>query len=180
MKELIQYVHQVQVDNGWWSKTDTWQLKLILVLSEMNEAFEAFRDSFYVEREHIKKAELLLQRNEGFREYFKKNVKSCFEDELADVAIRLMDLMGKNKIYIEKVKPLGSALKGKFHLDVIYFTKLIAPMFDQQKLVRSDYEILLGYVWGIAHAYQFDLMTHINLKMTYNATRGFRHGNKVV
>jgi len=73
---------------------------LMLIVSELSEALEALR--------HNKRTRLLLPLPEGELEdsFFEKVVKDTYEDELADVAIRLFDLAESTNVdlawHIEK------------------------------------------------------------------------------
>lgn len=64
--------------------------RLMLITSELGEALEANRKNFNCSL-GLKNAPV---EDEAFIEWFKKNIKSTFQDELADVAIRLFDMCG--------------------------------------------------------------------------------------
>lgn len=67
---------------------------LMLIVSECSEAVEALREDRLVKEHNV---EALNQwRNSGhtWEKIFKNNVKDTFEDELADVFIRVLDLAG--------------------------------------------------------------------------------------
>lgn len=75
--------------------------KLMLIVSELSEAMEAHRSGNYKQNvlEIIKKdfpIDIILQ-----KEFFESNVKDTFEDELADVVIRVLELAGCLDIDIE-------------------------------------------------------------------------------
>ena len=69
--------------------------KLMLVVSEIGEAVEAMRNNRYARLDTIDKDYL-----EPFE--FERLVKDTFEDELADVFIRLFDLIGFLNIDIDR------------------------------------------------------------------------------
>ncbi len=98
MKNLISQAHQVAKDKGFWEGERNKPEMLMLIVSEVAEALEALRKDHYADKAAV---ELLSDdffarggTKEEYAEIFRNNVKSSFEDELADVAIRLFDLCG--------------------------------------------------------------------------------------
>jgi NTP pyrophosphatase (non-canonical NTP hydrolase) len=98
MKKLISQAHQVAKDKGFWEGERNKPEMLMLIVSEVAEALEALRKDHYADKAAV---ELLSDdffarggTKEEYAEIFRNNVKSSFEDELADVAIRLFDLCG--------------------------------------------------------------------------------------
>ena len=80
---------------------------LMLVVSELSEALEALRKGHYsdpfataVLAEDLNNWDDSLK--DAWKNGFEKAVKSSFEDEVADVAIRLFDMCGGLKIDLEK------------------------------------------------------------------------------
>ena len=123
MKKLISQAHGTAKANGFWDTERNKPEMLMLIVSEAAEALEALRKNHYAD----KAAVALLSDDffarggtkEEYAEIFRNNIKSSFEDELADVCIRLFDLCGG--------------------LDI-------------------------------------DLQNYVQLKMSYNSTRGYKHG----
>ena len=98
MKKLISQAHQVAKDKGFWEQERNKPEMLMLIVSEVAEALEALRKDHYADKAAV---ELLSDdffarggTKEEYAEIFRNNVKSSFEDELADVCIRLFDLCG--------------------------------------------------------------------------------------
>lgn len=77
---------------GFWDKGVDVPEKLMLIVSEVSEAMEADRVNkflpYYVKMEAVNG----WIDDSDFVKSFKDNVKGTFEDELADVAIRVFDL----------------------------------------------------------------------------------------
>lgn len=98
MKNLIKQAHAISKDKGFWEVERNKPEMLMLIVSELAEALEALRKDHYAEKAAV---ELLSDdffarggTKQEYAEIFRNNVKSSFEDELADVAIRLFDLCG--------------------------------------------------------------------------------------
>jgi NTP pyrophosphatase (non-canonical NTP hydrolase) len=132
IEELIKKSHDMAKSKGFWEAPDrNVPEMLMLIVSEVSEALEALRKEKYAVTTVSSDLHSDLQVNafdEEFdynpaqwKEAFESTIKNSFEDELADVAIRLFDLCGGLNI---------------------------------------------------------DLAKHIELKMHYNSTRGYKHGKK--
>jgi len=77
--------------------------RLMLITSELGEALEANRKKRNA-KDDVGSMRVLNEfiEDDRFVEYFKTNVKDTFEDELADVQIRLADLSGWLDIPLEE------------------------------------------------------------------------------
>lgn len=96
LNKLAGQFHNFQIEAG-FTNSDITQ-RLMLVHSEISEAFEAFRkDKFSIcgtLTEH-------LEKGGDFKEGFEEHVKDTFEDEMADSIIRLLAMCAENDIDIE-------------------------------------------------------------------------------
>ena len=76
--------------------------RMILIHSEISEAFEAWRKEKFSTANHVEKANGFdFEGNRYAKEAFENSIKDSFEDELADSLIRLLDLCGKMDVDIE-------------------------------------------------------------------------------
>jgi NTP pyrophosphatase (non-canonical NTP hydrolase) len=131
IEKLIKDSHKMAKEKGFWESERNNGELLMLIVSELAEALEALRKDHRAAKYIVDDLYADLQINmldeeynfnlTNWKESFEKGIKSSFEDELADVAVRLFDLCGG--------------------LDI-------------------------------------DLAKHIELKMFYNSTRGYKHGKK--
>ena len=100
----------------------------MLIVSELAEALEALRkehnapkftvDDLYADLQINLTDEEYVFNILSWKENFEKSVKSSFEDELADVAIRLFDLCGGLKIDLGKhieLKMFYNSTRGHKH-----------------------------------------------------------------
>ncbi len=109
---LCNLSHQNAKDKGFWDKERNIGELLMLITSELAEALEAHRKnrtakSFDIElmqkfsidvyNDDTKEWEV----SDDFKAEFEENVKDTFEDEIADVFIRLGDLCGGLGINID-------------------------------------------------------------------------------
>ena len=95
--------------------------KMMLIVSEISEMMESLRKSKRCECDEELLKEIEQQFNDNpdlFQMRFIHHIKDTFEDELADVMIRLGDLIGKMDINIEKhieLKQKFNSLREKMH-----------------------------------------------------------------
>lgn len=94
LNELANEIHTNAKNHGFYDD-DKINIpeKLMLIVSELGEAMEAYRKNHYT-------GEYSLQKNISIND-FETLVKDRFEDELADTIIRLLDLCGYMKIDID-------------------------------------------------------------------------------
>lgn len=187
---LIHQAHSTAKEKGFWNDV-TIQFQdqcIILIISEVTEALEALRKSNFGQIDKFNNC----VSDETFQSCFVDYIKDSFQDEMADVCIRIFDYAGGFKMDKEKRN------KGIQHSSLIkhyaaereilagekvehipsYLLGIIRTLTDLKYGVwHTQY---LGEVLGkIHHLMDFlghDLEAHIELKMKYNATRGFKHG----
>lgn len=95
INELCEQAHANAVDKGFYESERELPELLMLVVSELAEAMEADRNSFWYEGD----IEQVLEHFNAFD--FNDEVKDCVQDELADAFIRLFDLCGRFHIDID-------------------------------------------------------------------------------
>ena len=128
MRYLIDKAHQVAKDKGFWETERNKPEMLMLIVSELAEALEALRKDYVSEPAAVNALhqDLELEKHDeefnvdivDWKEVFERRIKSTFEDELADVAIRLFDLCGGLNIDLEKhieLKMKYNSMRGYKH-----------------------------------------------------------------
>ena len=128
MKKLIVQAHSVAKEKGFWDTERNVSEMLMLIVSEVAEAQEALRKNHYAKQSVVDglDTDLILQEQDDefqmnigiWKGLFEDGVKSSFEDELADVAIRLFDLCGGLGIDLEKyikLKMKYNSMRGYKH-----------------------------------------------------------------
>lgn len=128
MEQLIKKAHQVAKDKGFWETERNVPEMLMLVVSELAEALEALRKDHYADKAAVKDLYNDIEINKYEDEFnimsgpwkagFEANIKSSFEDEIADVAIRLFDLCGGLNIDLQKhieLKMMYNSMRGYKH-----------------------------------------------------------------
>lgn len=184
--KLKDQAHQIAIDKGWWDTERSIPECFALIHSEVSEALEADRKE--------KHASLSEYYNDIYYEgfYFEGsffiNIKDTFEDELADIVIRCLDLCGKYEIDIDdyfdrnidsviecpKTKEnIPGQLCSIHYLISRAYTNRVTPVKAIEQLVD-----VIDHVNTLARSLDIDLLKHVELKMQFNKTRPYKHGKK--
>lgn len=129
MKNLIERAHATAKEKGFWEeKNRNVSEILMLIVSELAEAQEALRKNLNADKAvanglmhdiELNYTDDEFQLNKGiWKALFEEKIKSTFEDEIADVAIRLFDLCGGLGIDLEKhieLKMKYNSMRGYKH-----------------------------------------------------------------
>ena len=105
--ELKDKAHSNAVKHGFWEGRPSDKHFLCLVISELMEAVNAHRRNKFARVPANRKETIFDDRtfhheNKYFRENFEEYVKDTVEDELADAAIRLLDIAGANNLNLNR------------------------------------------------------------------------------
>jgi len=113
LNDLSKQFHEFQINAGFADSNIT--QRLMLVHSEISEAFEAYRKDKYArltDFEALVSKSRIIQKDPSYvgtispefawKTKFESCIKDSFEDELADVIIRLLALCAENNIDIER------------------------------------------------------------------------------
>lgn len=149
---------------------------LMLIVSELGEALEAHRKNKFADLKTYD--DLILSETTEFNKkvnlkLFENNIKDTFEDEIADVFIRIFDLCGYLKIkpYI----PSHNSFSKKENMgeQLLYLCKYCNGYSESySNLWAGDFLLsLLTFCKDIS----IDIEKHIQLKMAYNKTRPRKH-----
>jgi len=170
IKTLAQDIHKVAVSKGFWDIPRTIPELVCLVHSELDEAFEAYNNNDF----------------------------NGFTEELADVIIRLLDIMEGLDYHIPDSYTIEIVDYGILNLDMeIYYTPLYNMAWIYKFLLMShldltkclelyrgkkDKEIssylvqVLFRIWHLGS--QINLEEAIQRKNEFNKTRPYKHGGK--
>lgn len=116
LNELAQHVHRNAKDKGFFEKEKNIGEMLCLIHSEVSEALEADRKDRYLPVQPL--GVLGWVSDKDFKESFMMHVKGTFEEEMADIIIRVLDMCAFKNIDIDtmvEIKMRYNSLREKYH-----------------------------------------------------------------
>ena len=187
ISELVSNSYRVAREHGFHDDYHSVSHYMMLVLSEIGEMVEADRKSRRVKL-HGDDLDNTLRFND-FVPTFEALVKDTFEDEMADVVIRLCDFCGSLNVlpYTNDVMVDMSEEFAKFWGDKSVCEQCFALSSMVVDVERASYDAddsemskrlgsTLSFIFEMAHFHGIDLLWHVDRKMEYNESRPRRHG----
>ena len=120
-----------------------------------------------------------------FKQVYDYCIKGTVAEELADAAIRLLDLAGYRGIAIETfteemIYESTESCNDESFTESIYAIATIPVRFKYEYDYSFDKQLnsMLLNIIGLSNYMGIDLLWHIEQKMRYNELRSFKHGNK--
>jgi hypothetical protein len=162
---------------------------LMFIIVEMSEALQADRKDRHGS---IEDYESEIEMGRDIPTAYKNTLEGTVESEFADIAIRILSLLGsimdsekaefmEDEDLIDEYK-LAEFIFGLDLVEDLY--RLIEKMgvcdlndSPNWYLAKHLQKILMD-IFAIAHCNNINLMEHIRLKMKYNETRPYLHGYK--
>ena len=179
--DLKDKAHENAVKHGFWDNKPSDEHFLCMVISELMEAVEADRKgkraySKEVYNRHIQ---------ENHEKYgddcagndlctFEALIKDTVEDELADAAIRLLDLAGANNLNLNRFCLQHVVTAKKRFTENIY--AIVKDLTNYKYSQEEQINYALHQVRRLSEILKIDLLWHIEQKMLYNESREKMHG----
>lgn len=168
--------YKIACEHGWHDEEHIERHFLCLVITELSEAVEADRND-----RHACVGMFRSSRMHNEVTGFECFIKDTVEDELADAAIRILDLAGLQDCDIGeavtvRLKSADDYILMRAYFKASTFTEAVYTIVEN--LFFDGYELALLNVFNLSYVMDFDLMEHIRLKMQYNRTRERLHGKK--
>ena len=188
--------YKIAEKHGFYNENTEIETVLMLIITEMSEAVQADRHNRHGS---IEDYESEIQMCRDFPTAYKNALEGTVESEFADIAIRILSLLGwmnsKNPIKLKSDSILADEYeigkiqykvqniinKGSIAKDLFRLNGRFCWFVDNEScswFVSDTLQSILMRVFAIAHNNNIDLMEHIKLKMKYNESRPYLHGCK--
>lgn len=191
LNELRDCAYKTACEHGFHDEELSNEHCLCLVISELMEAVEADRKGRLGKKcksrfeMDYNRYPALVEEEKRFKSSFEKNVKDSLPDELADAAIRLLDLAGLRNISIdyfseEAIYGASESCVGETFTESIYAisTLPIRYFYEYDYSFESQIGHMLLSIFGLAKHLNIDLIWHVEQKMRYNELRENKHGKR--
>lgn len=176
--------------HGFYNESTEIETGLMLIITEMAEAVPADRHNRHGS---IEDYESEIQMGRDIPTAYKNALEGTVESEFADIAIRILSLLGwmnsKNPIKINSNSVLADEyeigrIQYKIHrsniaADLYRLNGKFSSFVDNESsywFVSENLQNILMRTFAIAHNHNIDLMEYIKLKMQYNESRPYLHG----
>ena len=173
--ELAKEIYLENKEKGFWDEPRSEQYCLMLIITELSEAVEAFRKHQWANLSDVKDQLGLFN-----AETFKLNIKDSVQDEISDAYIRILDMVGAFDIDIVMFMP--SRLKSKSMVDASSNFISNCYWITADLMSNAEYGIETALcdamisINALCDIFDFNLMDHVALKRNYNKTRPRLHG----
>nr|DAN89879.1 MAG TPA: NTP-PPase-like protein [Caudoviricetes sp.] len=178
LNTLRDRAYKIACEHGFHDKELSNQHCLMLVISELSEAVEADRKGRRINKELINNwVKLHSETDITFKENFDSYIKDTVEDELADTAIRLLDLAGLRNINLNgRTIIVYIVSKKKSFTENCY--AIIKDIVNYRYTMEECLNYAIRQIFEFANFSDIDLAWHIEQKMRYNELREKMHGKK--
>ena len=196
LASLTEDAFEIADKHGFYNENTEIETELMLIITEMSEAVQADRHNHHGS---IEDYESEIQMGRYIPTAYKNTLEGTVESEFADIAIRILSLLG----WINSKTPIklksDSILADEYEIGKIQYK--IQNIINKDSIAKDLYRLIAHFSWlidnescswfvsdtlqgilmrvfAIAHNHNIDLMEHIKLKMKYNESRPYLHGCK--
>lgn len=180
--KLIEISYKVAKEKGFWDDEVIIGEKLALINSELSEALEAHRKNRFAEISSFDNCFEIYP--ECFVSLFVDHIKDSFEDEIADVFIRLFDLAGYLGVIEVNQKSMYrlSNTRRNVPTDILFIQGIMDMYYSYNEdiIITTHFiEIIYSVLLDFCEKYEIkNIEKFIELKIEYNKTRGYKHGKR--
>lgn len=180
IQKLIKENYAIAKSKGFYPEDSKIEDHLMGIVSEIGECYEAYRNGKFTDQTAIKGLLEYTYTDKSYSKYYKEYISGTFEDELADIFIRLFNLCGWLGIKNVKIMKIHECLD-YIHINqyLLAVNGLIAEMkLDPDKPQTNYFEVSLSMMFFYCTTNNIPIEKHILAKMKYNKTREYLHGKK--
>lgn len=183
ISDLVSNSYRVARNHGFHDDYHSPAHYMMLVLSEIGEMVEADRKN-----RHADVAYYTTSSGMGLAS-FESLIKDTFEDEMADVVIRLCDFCGSlnvlpqmNDVMVDMSDEFKDYWGEKSVCEQCFALSSMVVDIERSSYDADDSEMrkrlgsTLSFIFEMANYHGIDLLWHVDRKMGYNESRPLRHG----
>ena len=183
ISDLVSNSYRVARNHGFHDDYHSPAHYMMLVLSEIGEMVEADRKN-----RHADVAFYTTSSGLGLAA-FESLIKDTFEDEMADVFIRLCDFCGSlnvlpytNDVMVDMYDEFAKFFGDKSVCEQCFALSSMVVDIERASYDADDSEMrkrlgsTLSFIFEMANYHGIDLLWHVDRKMEYNESRPRRHG----
>lgn len=183
ISDLVSNSYRVARQHGFHDDYHSPAHYMMLVLSEIGEMVEADRKN-----RHADVAYYTTSSGMGLAS-FESLIKDTFEDEMADVVIRLCDFCGSlnvlpqmNDVMVDMSDEFKDYWGEKSVCEQCFALSSMVVDIERSSYDADDSEMrkrlgsTLSFIFEMANYHGIDLLWHVDRKMEYNESRPLRHG----
>ena len=168
-------------NHGWHEESQPDEMLLMLIITEVAEAVNADRKGKHADKEKFLSSLKHDDDGEMFSTIFDQYIKGTFEEELADILIRCLDLGalrlcsfdGVNET-VEKMAQITETTPSFPVLAYSICQDITCQSYDSEDKLQSVAIQILLY----CRLRNIDIVSFVELKMRYNELRPYKHGGK--
>lgn len=183
ISDLVSNSYRVAHQHGFHDDYHSPAHYMMLVVSEIGEMVEADRKN-----RHADVAYYTTSSGMGLAS-FESLIKDTFEDEMADVVIRLCDFCGSlnvlpqmNDVMVDMSDEFKDYWGEKSVCEQCFALSSMVVDIERSSYDADDSEMrkrlgsTLSFIFEMANYHGIDLLWHVDRKMEYNESRPLRHG----
>lgn len=168
LTELRNRAYRAACNKGFHDEQKPDAMYKMLIITEIAEAVQADRKGLRADKDEF---DYMVDRGAyDCEEAYEMYIKGCFEEELADIIIRMLDYCGLKQINMQMLEskltkeklPVGMQ---NFCDDMFYFCVLITDWPD--KYMPNTIAFLINYCESLG----IDILWFVEMKMRYNEAR---------
>ena len=171
LNKLAKEINDIAKEKGWHDEERTFGEYCALFHAEISEALEEYRSG-----------------KELTKLYFSRNKPEGVPIELADVIIRILDYCGQYDIDIDERMTKIIDIVDQFAGIPANIGDFLAEFHNRISKAYNDYvslreyhlAVVISMIYYFCELYKIDIEKAISLKITYNRTREYRHGGKII
>jgi|WetSurMetagenome_2_1015567.scaffolds.fasta_scaffold07149_5 hypothetical protein len=172
--DLRDRAYKTAKEHGFHEGKESTETALMLVITELAEAVEADRNNKHAD---IDKFNLCINQGGDFWRFFIIFIEGTIESELADTAIRLLDLAGANNVDLSDRFIIAYIVnKKKPFVENCY--KIVKDICNYKYTLEEMINYELRQIYELASFYNADLVWYIKQKMRYNQLRPYKNGKE--